>query len=77
MKITLTIDQLQDLLMQQKYICKYEFEQLWKNSNIRKDLMSLDPDEKILMGIHEVRDKIPGAEFPEDFKVLKKYNAQN
>ncbi|NML70049.1 hypothetical protein HHL23_09570 [Chryseobacterium sp. RP-3-3] len=77
MKITLTIEQLQDLLNQQKTQCKFEFEGLWRNSDIRKELMLLDPEEKILNSMHEVRDKIVLAEFPDDFKVLLKYNVQD
>ncbi|KAA2223022.1 hypothetical protein [Chryseobacterium sediminis] len=77
MKITLTIEQLQDLLNQQKSQCRFEFEGLWKNSEIRKELMQLDPEEKILNKMHEVRDKIALASFPEEFRVLLKYNVHD
>lgn len=77
MKIILTIEQLEELLWQQKNSCKHTFEKLWKSSGIRAELLKLDPEEKILNQMHEVRDLIPSADFPEDFNVLKKYNVSN
>lgn len=77
MNITLTIEQLEEMLIQQKFNCKETFDKLWRSSEVRAKLKELDPEEKILNKMYEVRDSIPSADFPNDFKVLSKYKISN
>lgn len=69
----ISIKQLEQLLEQQKSLCKIKFEEVWIKSDLVKELKKIDPDEKIINKMHEVRDPIVNADYPNDFNVLKKY----
>ena len=69
----ISIEQLEQLLAEQRYECKLQFEKEWRNSEILKEIIAVDPEEKIANKIHRVRDAIPNAELPDEVKVLKKY----
>lgn len=69
----ITLEQLENLLNEQKRLCRAEFEDAWRESQIFADLLKLDPEEKVMQRIQEPRDRILSASYPSDFNVLKKY----
>lgn len=71
--MNITIEQLEQLLAEQRHLCKVQFEKEWRNSEILKEIIALDPEEIIANKIHWVRDTIPQAELPNDAQVLIKY----
>lgn len=73
MKIEISIKQLEQLLNEQKSLCRNHFDKVWRDSEMVKQMEKLDPEKKVINMMHEVRDPILGAEFPSDFLVLKKY----
>lgn len=73
MKITITIEDLQRLLNQQKSICRNRLWELFENSEFKDEINKLAENEKFHLGFHVVRDQLLGADYPEDFNVLKKY----
>jgi hypothetical protein len=69
----ITIEQLQKLLDRQKLLCKQKFDEVWWKSDLVKELTKIDPGERIVNKVHEVRDPIMDADYPNDFYVLEKY----
>lgn len=67
-----TVSQLEDLLFEQKAICRNEFQKIWDESRMKQELLKIDGGDKIAMMIHEVRDDILNSKFPSEFLVIKK-----
>ncbi len=71
--MNISIEQLEQLLSEQRYLCKEKFVAEWRKSEILKDIIAIDPKEVIANKIHWVRDEICSADIPNDVKVMKKY----
>lgn len=69
----ITIEQLEQLLNEQKILCRHHFYKTWLESELVDELKKIDCGDRILNKIHEVRDPIINADYPADFNVLKKY----
>lgn len=72
--MNITVEQLESLLNQQISECRQHFVKVWDESEFKKDLIEIDKKKVLENRIHEVRDRILGASFPEEFKIIKKYS---
>ncbi len=72
--MNITVEQLEQLLNQQKSECRQHFVKIWDKSEFKKDLTEIDKKNILENRIYEIRDGIYGAEYPEEFKIIKKYS---
>ncbi len=72
--MNISVEQLEDILNQQKQECRRHFVEIWDKSEFKKDLIELDKKKILENRIYEIRDGMIGADFPEEFKIIKKYS---
>lgn len=72
--MNISVEQLEQLLNQQMFQCKQHFVKIWDESEFKKDLIEIDKKKVLENRIHEIRDRICGSEFPDEFKIIKKYS---
>lgn len=74
--MNITIEQLEDLLRQQRVSCSTKSQQLFNESELKGWVDDKVGDDSISNKFYHIRDGIMVSEFPEDFKILKKYNVE-
>ncbi len=69
----ITLKQLNELIEDQRYLCRKHFGDVFEKSDLRKAIRVVDPNEKIFQLFSRLNDEFLKAPFPGDLNVLNKY----